>query len=94
MIFISVMPDRAGSHRILRAWRVRQSSTSNLASSLSFSHAGIEVRASKGSEGLEKLGILDLVHEFAVKIAVSMNVLSLYSTSEGKIRAMATKLKD
>lgn len=90
VVFISVMPDRAGSRTVLRAWLVRQSSGSNPG----FSRAGIEVRASKGSEGLGKLGVVDLVHGFAVKVAASVNVLSLYSASAGKIWVMAAKLKD
>lgn len=94
VVFISAMPDRAGSRTVLKAWLVRQSSASNPGSSSGFSRASIEVRASKGSEGLAKLGILELVHGFSVKIAASVNVLSLYSPSEGKIWVMAAKLKD
>lgn len=94
VVFMSAMPDRAGSRTVLRAWLVRQSSASNPGSSSGFSRAGIEVRASKSSEGLAKLGIVELVHGFSVKIAASVNVLCLYSASEGKIWVMGAKLKD
>lgn len=94
VVFISAMPDRAGSRTVLRAWLLRQNSGLNLGSSSGFNRASIEVRASKGSEGLGKPGVVDLAHGFAVKIAASVNVLALYSASVGKIWVMAAKIKD
>jgi hypothetical protein len=51
-------------------------------------------RTSKGFEGLGKLGVVELVHGFAINIIASMNMLSLYSASVGKIWIMVAKLKD
>ena len=69
---------------------------------MGLSYTGIEVRASKCPEDLTKLGIVELVHGFSVKIATSQLLKGKYgswlpsgvSAFEGKIWVMAAKLKD